>query len=107
MSPQETKPVPEKQVELSVRDRSVQTSLPTLFAQPGDRISWTGEPGQPFLVHFEDLSPVHKVELRSSTGETVSDTVRQNAVPGVYKYTVVIDADGEIYMDDPRVVIQT
>jgi len=70
--------------------------------EQGDTIVWQCE--YPFAIHFMGITPVEKVRLRSK-GE-ITSKIQNNAQFGCYKYFVALEKDGEIWTDDPDVIIR-
>lgn len=78
-------------------------SVSHVHLKPGDTITWTF--GSDFTIHFNQITPLHHVEYHGDANQPVSDTVRHNADPGVYKYTVVVEAEEHLKLDDPDIII--
>jgi hypothetical protein len=78
-------------------------SVSHVHLKHGDTITWKF--GGDFTIHFNQITPLHHVEYHGDADTPVSDTVRHNADPGVYKYTVLVEADGRLKLDDPDIII--
>jgi hypothetical protein len=69
----------------------------------GDQIEWTCN--QPkFALHLGEISPCDHRRFRTSSGK-LSVTVRNDAPIQVYKYFVAVDVNGQIFTDDPEIIV--
>lgn len=85
-------------------DTEEDQSVSHVHLRPGERMTWTFD--SDFTIHFNQLTPLHKHEYHGDAGSPVSDTVRHNADPGTYKYTVLVRASsGRLKLDDPEIII--
>lgn len=93
------------QIKIEVRDGDFEYSVNPIRANPGDSIEWTCEAG-PFAVHLGWGTPCTKGRLRAGKGRKVSTAVRDNAHNGTFKYMVAVNVEGDIYTDDPEIVVK-
>ncbi len=92
-------------VDISVSGGDFTYSLDPIRVDPGDTIEWSCEDG-PFAVHLGWGTPCSKGRVRGGKGQKVSTSVRTNATNGQYKYMVAVSITGEIYTDDPEIVVK-
>ncbi|MDX2151107.1 MAG: hypothetical protein SFV54_10250 [Bryobacteraceae bacterium] len=94
-----------REVIIKFEDGDIFVSPPKIKVRRGQTIRWVFEGGA-FTVKFDALSPVGAVGFRRGAGGEVSGVVRETAQTGTYKYTVAAQVGGEIYIEDPQVVIE-
>lgn len=79
---------------------------PLIWVDGGDTIVWECTNKCPFAVHIGWDSPLEKGRFRSADGSNKTTVVPKNARSGYYRYTVAVFLDGNIWMDDPEVIIR-
>lgn len=87
---------------ITVVDDQVKCNPPRPIVGQGDKIVWECE--YPFAIHFMGITPIETVRIRSK-GEKMA-IIQNNAQLGCYKYFVAVEKDGEIWTDDPDVIIR-
>ncbi len=92
-------------VKISVRSGDFDYSLDPIRVDGGDTIEWVCESG-PFAVHLGWGTPCSKGRVRGGKGQKASTSVRSNVANGRYKYMVAVSVGGEIYTDDPEIVVK-
>ncbi|NIN50943.1 MAG: hypothetical protein GTN62_12655 [Gemmatimonadales bacterium] len=93
------------QVKITVLDGDFSYSHNPLRVDPGDSIEWLCDAG-PFAVHLGWGTPCSKGRVRAGKGQKVGTAVRANAPNGTFKYMVAVNVDGDIYTDDPEIVVK-
>jgi len=78
---------------------------PFIWAYPGDTIVWECANNCPFAIHIGWNSPV-KGRYRSVDGKPIEASVKNNAQPGYYSYTVAVCIDKLIWTDDPPFIVK-
>ncbi len=76
-----------------------------VYAKRGDRIQWTSEQGA-WSVTFQQTTPFDAKSARARKGVPQQLTVRPDATNGSYKYTVGLVVEGDVFTDDPEVIIR-
>lgn len=76
----------------------------TVEVYPGDTIVWNCSVGD-FAVHLGWNTPCQKGRYRSKKGVPVDGLVRPNA-RGEYKYMVAVEMNGQIWTDDPTIIVR-
>ncbi len=80
--------------------------VPDVEVRPGEDVQWIWPVEGAFTVQMEGISPLSGVTF-ASRGKSVRATVRPDAVPGTYKYTVAgVAPDGTILVTDPRMIVE-
>lgn len=80
-------------------------SQPRVRAERGkDQIEWRCKQGN-YAVHLGDISPCDKRRYRARKGNTIRGSFRSDAPLQHYKYFVAVEVNGEIYTDDPEIII--
>ncbi len=92
-------------VEISVQNGDFKYTPESVRVFPGDTIEWVCGAG-PFAVHLGWGTPCSKGRVRGDTNAKVSTSVRTNATNGQYKYMVAVSVNGQIYTDDPEIVVK-
>lgn len=60
----------------------------------------------PFAVHLGWGTPCSKGRLRTGKGGKASTEVRKNANNGTFKYMVAVKVEGDIFTDEPEIVVK-
>ena len=81
--------------------------VPKIDSSVTEDVKWTcevdGESANTFAIHFTGASPCNKGRKRTSTG---SITLALNTVSkGRFHYYVAVYHDGEIWTDDPDMIV--
>lgn len=92
-------------VEISVSNGNIDYSLDPILANAGDSIEWVCSAGA-FAVHLGWGTPCGKGRLRAGQGKSANTSVRTDAPNGRFKYMVAVNVGGEIYTDDPEIVVR-
>jgi hypothetical protein len=78
--------------------------------QPGTIVTWKVEEKpriEKFTLLFDHAAtPFSKRMLHSDPDVKIEEEVRSNARPRRYKYTVAALVNGQIYIDDPELIIR-
>ena len=80
-------------------------SNPLIWVYQGDTIIWECTNDCPFAIHIGWSSP-GKGRYRSVDGKPIEASVKNNAQPGYYSYTVAVFIDGNIWTDDPPFIVK-
>lgn len=76
--------------------------VPRLRVRPGDRVSWQFNGS--FAIDFQSLTPFDDVYFFAQ--DNLLEQVRDDAAPGMYKYSVALVAgNGQIHLADPEMII--
>ena len=78
---------------------------PLIWVDRGDTIIWKCENRCPFAIHIGWKSPA-KGRFRSVDGKPIEASVKKNAQPGYYSYTVAVCIDDVIWTDDPPFIVK-
>lgn len=78
---------------------------PLIWVDQGDTIIWECTNDCPFAIHIGWSSPV-KGRYRSVDGKPIEASVKKNAQPGYYSYTVAVCIDDVIWTDDPPFIVK-
>jgi hypothetical protein len=77
-------------------------SVARLRVRPGDRVSW--QFNGPFAIDFQSLTPFDDVYFHAQ--DNLLKQVRDDAAPGMYKYSVALMAgNGQIHLADPEMIV--
>lgn len=80
-------------------------SLNPVYAKRGDRIQWTSQQGA-WSVRFQQATPFDVSSTRAKEGASKQLVVRPDAADRSYKYTVGLVVEGDVFTDDPEVIIR-
>ena len=78
-------------------------------AYRGDTLSWVHPAADSFFINLVDRSlgfPTADSLVGGSRSDTATTTVRLDAQPGTYKYSVTVWSGGQPETMDPRVVVK-
>ncbi len=78
---------------------------PLIWVHPGDTIIWKCTNACPFAIHIGWNTPV-KGRYQSDDGIPIEASVKNNAQPGYYSYTVAVCIDNVIWTDDPPFIVK-
>jgi len=78
---------------------------PLIWVDRGDTIIWECTNDCPFAIHIGWKSPA-KGRFRSVDGKPIEASVKKNAQPGYYSYTVAVCIDDVIWTDDPPFIVK-
>lgn len=82
----------------------IETDPDPIKLRPGQTVSFRFE-GGPWMLQPTPLSPFDRVVIHGQGGETVTVTVRDNAMTGVYKSIIAVHVDGRVFVTDPHFII--
>ncbi len=94
----------EVSIRLDVATGEFTYSLNPVHAKRGDRIQWTSEQGA-WSVKFQQATPFDVPGARAQRGASRQLVVRADAAYRSYKYTVGLVVEGDVYTDDPEIIV--
>ncbi len=80
-------------------------SLNPVYAKRGDRIQWTSEQGAWSVTFQQGVTPFDVNSARGQRRAPKQLAIRADATNRSYKYTVGLVVDGDVFTDDPEIII--
>lgn len=100
-------------IHVSKVDKDIFTSPPNERVRRNGVLEWTcAPPHYHFALNFGYNSPCDIIQEHAGPGETITATVRPDALYGEYKYFVAVfkegeeGEEGEFLIEDPRFIIR-
>lgn len=108
----QAQPIPEVVITVIPDSARVRVSPDPLYIVPGQPVLWRLDPSvdvRPgitgaFSIQFEALSPLLHRSMRAAAGDSILGQVRDNILPGKYRYFVAVLHGGLIYTEDPELI---